>query len=151
MISFFVPGIPAPKGSAKGFVVNGRAVVTHANKRTKPWEQAIIAAALEQRFDRKVDAPFGVDLRFYLPRPQSHYSKGGLAKSAPLFPALKKIDLDKGVRAVLDALTVAGVWLDDSRVVSLHAKKKYEHEKQVPGLYVDVWRVDVEDGIGVHR
>jgi crossover junction endodeoxyribonuclease RusA len=46
-------------------------------------------------------------------------------------------DLDKLVRAVLDALSEAGVWRDDAQVVSVVARKAYG---SAPGLTVEIVR-----------
>lgn len=137
MISFFVPGEPIPKGSAKAFMVRGRAVITHANKRTKPWERAIVEVAAWQKYERDRDAPFGVELDFFMPRPKSHQKQ----KNAVKYPSLKRCDLDKAVRAVLDALTVARVWVDDSRVVSLYARKQFALPMQGIGVAIKVTEI----------
>ena len=47
MITFFVPGIPIPKGSRKNFVVNGKINSVDANDKTKPWQLAIAWATRE--------------------------------------------------------------------------------------------------------
>nr|DAN37658.1 MAG TPA: Endodeoxyribonuclease RusA [Caudoviricetes sp.] len=52
-------------------------------------------------------------------------------------PAVKP-DLDKLTRAVFDALTDAGVWRDDSRVVDMRVTKRYEDAEAVPGVWVEV-------------
>lgn len=64
------------------------------------------------------DAPVFVSLDFYLDRPQ--YLKPDQHK-----PYTKTPDLDKLCRAVLDALTIAGVLHDDAQVDALRATKSY--------------------------
>ena len=53
-------------------------------------------------------------------RPKSHFGTGKNAdkvkQSAPVFPATMP-DIDKLMRAILDGLTDAQVWLDDGQVV----------------------------------
>lgn len=131
-----VLGTPAPQGSHRGFVVNGRAVVTQDNKKTKPWRQAVSAAANEQMLKSPTDggqagAQLGaleVLIEFYMPRPGYHYGTGrnaGVLKpSAPTYVE-KKPDVDKLVRSTLDALTDAGVFRDDAQVAVLTATKRY--------------------------
>jgi Holliday junction resolvase RusA-like endonuclease len=116
-----VYGIPAPQGSTKAFVPKGwkRAIITADCKRTKPWRQAIVDAV---RADlgpewEPLDCPCLLRVVFYLPRPAS-------APKRVMHPS-KLPDLDKLVRAVGDALTAAGVWKDDARVVTMLASKTY--------------------------
>lgn len=123
-VSFFVAGVPAPKGSTRAFYVKalGRAVVTAANKNTRPWEQAVRAEA-KLAGCTPTSAPVTVALIFCLARPKGHSGKKGLRPSAPAWPA-KKPDIDKLVRAALDALT-GEAWNDDAQVVELVASKRY--------------------------
>ncbi len=120
MIDFVVYGVPVPQGSTKAFIPKGwkRPIITHDSARTKPWRQAIIDATLEKMTGlAPIDGPVELRVTFYLPRP----------KSAPrriLEPA-KLPDLDKLVRGIGDALTTAGVWRDDSQVVSVIARKLF--------------------------
>lgn len=137
-LTFFVPGVPAPKGSTRAFVIKGtnRAVVTSANKNTKPWEQAVRAAAQEARADLalfNVGSHVGVQLEFILPRPKGHYGVRGLVPSAPL-KHTKKPDLDKLVRTVLDGMTGI-LFADDSQVHAIVALKSYGEN---PGVQVTV-------------
>ncbi len=141
-LSFFVAGIPVPQGSMKGFVVNGRAVVTADNKKTRPWRQDVAAAAEEAAFRFPGDTPIAVYLTFYMPRPKNHYGTGRntaqLRASAPPFPTTKP-DVDKLARAILDALKTAGVYRDDAQVVDLVTHKVYDAGR--PGVQVHVWVV----------
>jgi len=72
----------------------------------------------------------GVTLRvvFGFQRPKSHYRTGRnahlLRDAAPEYPSSKP-DIDKCLRAVGDAVTQAGVWEDDARVVCVTAMKTY--------------------------
>jgi Holliday junction resolvase RusA-like endonuclease len=59
--------------------------------------------------------PVGVSFDFRFPRPRSHYGKRGLLPSAPRHMVTKP-DLDKLIRAALDALTGI-IWRDDAQVV----------------------------------
>ena len=56
-----------------------------------------------------------VRITFFMPRPKT--VKRHMPTVTP--------DVDKLCRAVLDALTDAGVWVDDSQVVDLGATKIY--------------------------
>ena len=126
-ISFTVVGTPAPQGS-KRHVGGGRMI--ESSPHVKPWRESIRAAALEAMGEdwQQLTGPVGLSLGFYLPRPKGHYGTGrnadSLRPSAPRHPVTKP-DLDKLIRAVLDALTSAGLWRDDSQVVSILAGKEY--------------------------
>jgi Holliday junction resolvase RusA-like endonuclease len=125
-LDFFVPGIPVPKGSAKAFVVKGRAIVTQTNRdRQKPWASDIsYTAQKEMNGDLPTTEAVSISMTFVMPRPKSHLRANGDVKgSAPKYP-ISKPDADKLVRLVLDALTDV-VWKDDSQVTELYTEKVY--------------------------
>lgn len=121
-----------PQGSKNAYVRGGRAVLVDSNARLKPWRAAVRSAAeaaIAEAGWETLDEPCRVYLSFTMPRPKR--PRWGL-------PAVKP-DLDKLTRAVFDALTDAGVWRDDSRVVSMEVTKKYEDDEgAVPGVWVEV-------------
>ena len=83
-----------------------------------PWQDAIQRVAfLTRGHQERLDEPVTLTLTFFLPRPPS-VPKSRLAPHT-------KPDLDKLVRAVLDAMTKAGIYKDDSRVVSMTVHKRY--------------------------
>lgn len=164
MIKLRVYGTPVPQGSTRAFAVRkagvptGRVVVTGDNPKTKSWRQAVVDEAvgylvgrdkanrcgLCDRLDAHVHGrePLTVTLTFILPRPANHLltskkSMGQVSPSAPPLP-IGKPDLDKLCRAVLDALTDAGVWRDDSQVASLCAHKVYATAGERPGCVIEV-------------
>lgn len=143
-ITVFVPGIPVPQGSLRGYVRGGRAVLTSDNAGLRSWRSDVTAALAEKRPPAPIDEPVEVRLEFSLLRPLGHYGRRGLLDSAPLVPG-RKPDLDKLARAVLDAATVAGIWTDDARVVSLRATKRYVAEDQMPGVHITVVPFSWED------
>ena len=49
-----------------------------------------------------------------------------------------KPDLDKPVRAVCDAMVDAGVLLDDSQIVTLHAHKHYADSEEPAGVSITI-------------
>lgn len=132
MLDFFVEGTPVPQGSKNAYVRGGRAVLVDANPRLKAWRAQVRAAAeaaVEDAGWETLDEPCRVHLGFTMPAPK---------RPRWDVPAVKP-DLDKLTRAVFDALTDAGVWKDDSRVVSMEVTKKYEDEDgAVPGVWVEV-------------
>lgn len=120
-----------PQGSKNAYVRGGRAVLVDANPRLKAWRAQVRAAAeaaIAEDGWETLDEPCQAHLAFTMPAPKR--SRWGV-------PAVKP-DLDKLTRAVFDALTDAGVWKDDSRVVSIEATKRYEDDEAVPGVWVEV-------------
>lgn len=138
MVEFFVPGLPAPGGSKRAYVVAGRAVVTDDCKMSKPWK-AVVALAAERAMggDPPLDGPLLLTLTFVLPRPKGHYRagkhSGELRRCAPRYPAGKP-DLTKLIRSCEDACTRI-VWRDDAQVVGQAARKVYG---DAPGVRVAV-------------
>jgi crossover junction endodeoxyribonuclease RusA len=125
-INLFIIGEPAPQGS-KRHVGNG--VMIEASKKVKPWRKAVhdqikkaFAIAGETYFETAVE----IEQIFILARPSS------VTRKFPIVPP----DLDKLERGLFDALTLAGVWQDDSLVVKSHARKVYANKNESTGAYV---------------
>jgi crossover junction endodeoxyribonuclease RusA len=113
-VSFFVNGKPEPQGSTRAFMVAGKPIITSANKNLKDWRTIVQLAAMAHA--HMIEGPVEVVLRFYLPRPVSLPKK--------VIHNVKRPDVDKLARSILDALT--GVFFkDDSQVVALEAYKGY--------------------------
>lgn len=117
VLGFTVGGIPVPQGSKRAFVVKGRAVLADVNsKALKAWRKDVAAAAAGAYAGRAtLDEPVAVRVRFVFERPKT--VKREHMAVAP--------DVDKLARAVLDSLTSAAVYRDDSRVVHLDVTKSY--------------------------
>ncbi|WGH28231.1 hypothetical protein 10KY502B_gene0030 [Xanthomonas phage 10KY502B] len=126
-----VYGDPAPQGSKsfKGTFIgkDGRthAKLAESSKRVAPWRQDVKLAAegaIEGCGDPgawvPMDGPLLLLVVFTLPAPLS------LPKRRASYPC-KLPDLSKLVRSTEDALTAAGVWKDDARVVECRAIKTY--------------------------
>lgn len=138
MVTWFVPGKPVPQGS-KRWLPGGRMI--EANKDLRPWRAVVTAYTRAEMVRAQValiDEPVMLTATFYLPRSKAHYgtgrNSGKLKPGAPTFVATTP-DLDKLVRAVQDGVTDAGMWKDDSLVVSLHADKLYAEQ---PGVLIGV-------------
>jgi Holliday junction resolvase RusA-like endonuclease len=141
-LTFTVRGIPVAQGSPRAFVAGGRAIVaTEASRgfggRSAPlaaWRHAIATEARSAMGDRPlITMPVLVTLRFSWPRPAAHFGAHGLRPSAPEWKATKP-DLDKAIRAALDALTGV-VFRDDVQVAQLIADKGWS---DTPGVVVRV-------------
>lgn len=135
MTSFYVPGLPIPKGSARAFVCRGRAIVCQDNAaRQKPWAKAIAVTARAHGVT-VAPGPVSIALAFAMPRPKAQTDAAGTVRAAYAArqPATRP-DLDKLARCVLDALTGVA-WLDDGQVVMLTASKEYGPR---PGVAVTI-------------
>lgn len=124
-IDIFVRGIPAPQGSKRHV---GRGIMVESSAKVKPWRDAVRSTIAEAWAHGMIDGPVRLRLEFVFPRPRGHYGAGRnsdrLKPSAPTAP-IGPPDLDKLERATLDGITAAGVWRDDSRVVSIRSSKVY--------------------------
>lgn len=131
-LTITIPGQAAPQGSKKSYVVNGRAVMVESSSKLKPWRAVVTlttkVAAQEQKWTY-TEGPVSVDLIFEIQKPNS---------SRRAYPTVKP-DIDKLLRAVLDGITDAGIWKDDSQVVSVLARKVYVMNK--PGVIATVRQI----------
>ena len=126
-----VSGDPASQGSHS--VINGRIVQVNSTKH-KRWRNAVVFAALDLIGDgwEPIQEPVELSVIFYLPRPKT---------ATRDFPAVMP-DLDKLIRAVGDSLTDAGIVADDSRIITIHAKKLYADDRG-PGAVIRVNTLDL--------
>jgi len=75
-----------------------------------------------------ITGPVQVQARLIFPRPKSHYGTGrNAAQVRPSAPQLhiQYPDLDKCLRLLFDALTVAGVWVDDKQACDVRGAKRW--------------------------
>lgn len=126
-------GMPGPQGS-KRHVGNGRMI--ESSKKVAPWRQDVVAAAraVIGISGKPIDGPIRCTMVFTLPKPVS------APKKRRTLPD-KKPDLSKLIRSTEDALTTAGAWQDDARVVEIHASKRYPGEgvNSLPSPGVRIW------------
>lgn len=143
MIAFTVPGKPVPQGSMRAFTRKGGGVgMTPGNEKEVGEFRSRVALAAQAAGARPVCGPVRVKLFFWLPRPKGHFgtgrNEGVLKASAPRYPVVKP-DIDKLVRACLDALT-AVAFDDDNQVVHLEVLKEYA---RVPCTDIAIEPLDV--------
>ena len=122
MIAWTVEGTPVPQGSLRPFMAGGRPQLRYTNREPLAlWRDAVRDACPVREPE---EGPFRVTLAFRVTRPMGHYNKVGVLPRFEDATPCKRPDLDKLVRAVLDALTMR-VWRDDGQVVQISASKRY--------------------------
>lgn len=115
-LTLTVPGAPAPQGSKKHV---GRGILIESSKAVGPWRERIAWVARDAMTQTRARTAIGavtLAVEFVMPRPKS------TPRATP--PAVKRPDVDKLARAVLDALVLGGVMHDDSQVIDLRATKR---------------------------
>lgn len=134
MLEVTVLGTAQPQGSKT--VYNGRAVDANASK-LKPWRKAVTQQTLQQLQDWELTAdPIQVTVDIFLPRPRT--------VTRPLHTV--KPDLDKLARAILDGITdTKAVWVDDSQVIDLRARKHYVWEELEPQVAIRIYNALEKD------
>lgn len=149
-----VHGVPAPQGSKRHI---GGGVMMESSKKVRPWRQDVKAAALEfiARHDpwTPLDGPLVVSVAFTVGhRPASRpvwWPTGTRWSKAAMWRPASMPDLSKLLRSTEDALTDAGLWRDDARVVEyVRAAKHYVGDQapdvleHSPGAVIRVWRLE---------
>lgn len=118
MLELEVPGQPVPQPrprvSRKGFAYTpGKHAIWH-------YRQAI--ELLARATGKRIAGPVCLDVEAIFERPASHWGAHALKRTAPMWP---RADGDNVIKGVADALTSAGVWVDDSQVVEWRIRKRF--------------------------
>ena len=134
IISVDVIGTPVSQGSLVG---NGRYGMRYQNdKELKLWRHSVICELIAKKPDDwNVDAAFSVSCELRFMRPKAHYGKKGLRPSAPKYKTTK-IDLDKGMRAIGDAIEQSGLIRNDAQIIHWAASKRYCDTGESPGASI---------------
>lgn len=133
-IELEVWGKPAPQGSKRH--VGGGRMIESAGQSLTTWredvKQSALAAVRRELNGVAIAGAVSVEVTFMLKRPQSHFRTGRnahlLRDAAPQMPS-RKPDIDKLLRSTFDALTTAGVYGDDSQIVSVVSSKTYTNSR----------------------
>ncbi|MFF4417515.1 RusA family crossover junction endodeoxyribonuclease [Streptosporangium sp. NPDC001559] len=144
LITVVVYGTPGPQGS-KRHVGDGRLI--ESSKKVAPWRASVRQAAVEATDPacaalglvewEPLDQPLIVEMAFTL-----HRGKTVKRPHHTTYP-----DLSKLIRSTEDALTAAGIWADDARVVRYHNPRKlYVGDTDpdallAPGVVIRIWAV----------
>lgn len=136
-------GLPAPQGSKRHV---GRGILIESSKHLKPWREAVKTAArdalvpMPPMYWAPLDEPLAVSMVFTMPKPVS------APKRRRTWP-MRTPDLSKLIRSTEDALTDAGIWRDDARVVRYRdTYKAYPGEEPLtlesPGVVIRIWPLE---------
>ena len=131
-LDFVALGIPKAQPRVKAFRRGNHAGVFDPGTADE-WKLTVAAAARIAWDKVKFTGPLHLTLSFFMPRPKAHYRSNGEVK--PMAPRWheSKPDADNLAKAVMDALTQLGIWIDDSQVVGLDIRKTYSER---PGCLV---------------
>lgn len=143
MVEFIVYGTPGPQGSKsfRGMSKKGHAIMTESSAKVKPWREAVVYAAREAMAGRPpLQGPVVLEMVFTVRKPTS------APKRRRIWPATKP-DLSKLARSTEDAMTTAGVYEDDARIVEYaRLAKVFPLEDpaalDVPGVRIKVQQIE---------
>jgi Holliday junction resolvase RusA-like endonuclease len=117
LYQLFVNGVPKaqprPRMTASGHVYNPDSA--------DAWKE-IVRMAFVLFHKPPITNPVRLRVSFFLPRPKA-------MKGEAAVPHTKKPDVDNLLKAVMDSMTVAGVWKDDALVFETLAGKYYTGKK----------------------
>lgn len=128
-IHIFIHGQPSPQGSKTGFRRrDGSVGVRPATKTERPWRQLVVDMLSREWRGPPMEGGLELTLTFALLRPKSvSFKKRPTPSTRP--------DIDKLLRAVMDALKLAGAIREDGQIVSVQMLKEY---RGVPGVGLEV-------------
>jgi crossover junction endodeoxyribonuclease RusA len=143
VITVWVPGVARPQGSKNGIAIargskakgtrvyTGKVVLLDSAKGLDEWRKAV----RDELIPWAPTPPFAggvmIEIWFVMPRPK--YLNG-----KPTPRATKRPDADKLLRAVMDAVTFAHVWHDDSQATRIVVDKVIAEQGETPGCLITV-------------
>ena len=123
-VIFQVEGTPVPKGRPR-FVRRGKFVSTYSPKTTVDYESKVSEAAkIAMGSQEPLEGPIVTCIYITLPIPASYSKKRTQACLSGEERPTKRSDIDNFCKAIFDGMNGI-VFVDDSQVVSLHARKVY--------------------------
>lgn len=96
--------------------------------RTRTAEADVIALVADQAPPEPLSGPVRVWVDSFLPIPKSWSKTKTEAAALGEVRPTSRPDLDNLVKLVVDAMTRAGYWRDDSQIVEMGARKFYSHK-----------------------
>ena len=144
-IEIHIPGAPVPKGRARAFL-RGKHIAHYTPENTRVWEGvARLAAGEAMQGNPPISGPVTLTVvATFAPPPswpkwrQKLLAEDGIAHTT-------KPDLDNLVKAIKDACN--GIcWLDDSQVMTIHARKQYGERPAMDVRIVPDARLGAQEG-----
>jgi Holliday junction resolvase RusA-like endonuclease len=132
VLAVHIPGEPRGQGSLRLVTSStGKEQASYSNEVVNHRNLAVGILAKAWRTGA-MPGPIGIRATFTFPRPASHYLPAGragrtereLREDAPDWHTNQR-DLDKLLRLILDAGTIARIYEDDGQVVLIRASKVY--------------------------
>jgi Holliday junction resolvase RusA-like endonuclease len=122
------------------------------------WKTLVMYEAIKQRNKKKIffDFAIGVNIWYFMPRPDDHFGSGknyDILKAspqyknpAPIFHTVKP-DLDNLNKAIYDAIVDAKLLKDDSFIVAGNNVKLYwdEHNNKGTGANITIYQIREEN------
>ena len=135
--NFFAAGLPKGQPRPRAFARGGKAAVYDPGT-AEGWKSSVAMAAKDKLDGLLLEGPLLVELVFRMPRPKMHFGKKGLKERFACSLFTKKPDADNLAKAVLDAMTVIGVWKDDDQVTDLIIRKRYADPCGITGCQIRI-------------
>lgn len=124
IINFTVWGNPQGKKRPR-FARQGNYVRTYTDKETVSYENLVKLSFINSGCEKYVgEIPLKVEIDFYMSIPKSTSKKKYIKMLSNEIRPLKKIDLDNGIKIILDALNKVA-FDDDKQVIEVSARKFY--------------------------
>jgi Holliday junction resolvase RusA-like endonuclease len=118
-----VPGPPQGARRIRAFVRGKHAAVHPDDKHVRAEAELRVAIAAAWNGRPALDCPVVLEVLAYHARPQRLRRRADRGTGEALFTG--KPDADNVAKLVMDAITKAGVWRDDTRVADLLVRRRY--------------------------
>ena len=135
---FDVLGVPKGQPRARACIRGQRAGVYDPGT-AAAWKANVLYAARPFIPATPLDCPIRLMVSLYFPRPARL-----TRKSSPegAIPYTSKPDADNALKAIMDALTDAGMWRDDALIYSATVEKFYASKDESPGAIIRIFKAD---------
>lgn len=120
MISLFIEGFPRPQARPRLSKFGAYSPKTE-------WHDKVYVEAFNIKPTNPYAVPVYLELEFLFTPPTK--------KLAGMWH-IKRPDLDNFLKGVMDCITKAGWWTDDSLVCDLVARKRYSRDGEKQGVYI---------------
>ncbi len=123
-VSEYVSGTPVAQPRPRAVSFRGHARMYNPSTADE-WKEDVVRVMKKHRGAFPKGTPLRVSVVFDILRPASHMRKDGAPSSLAREYPTGRPDCDNLAKAVMDAITEAGVWHDDAQVISIAITKSY--------------------------